>query len=72
MQRSQQELEDELHAQRSNWQSSKHGGKVHQKSKQELAKIRAAVLRRSRSAREPCVVPEKLLYRLDVRCRLIA
>jgi hypothetical protein len=36
------------------------------KSKAEIARMRAAVLKRSRGTRESCVVPEKLLYRLDV------
>ena len=62
--RGQQELDDELNAQRTTWQA-KHG-KGHHKSKADMAKIRAAVLRRSRGVREACVVPEKLLYRLDV------
>jgi WD40 repeat protein len=34
-------------------------------NKGETSKLRAAVMRRSRSHREPCVVPEKLLHRLD-------
>ncbi len=49
-------------------QSQKRRQLLHQssKSKAELARIRAAVLKRARGAREPCVVPDKLLCRLDV------
>jgi len=36
------------------------------KSKAELMKLRSALLKRSRTAREQCVVPDKLLYRYDV------
>lgn len=36
------------------------------KSKAELMKLRSALLKRTRTAREQCVVPDKLLYRYDV------
>lgn len=36
------------------------------KSKSELNKLRTSMLKRSRNNREPCVVPDKLLYRYDV------
>lgn len=36
------------------------------KSKAELMKLRSALLKRIRTAREQCVVPDKLLYRYDV------
>jgi len=36
------------------------------KSTQELARLRSALLKRNRGTREPCVIPDKLLYRVDV------
>ena len=32
----------------------------------ELSKLRSALLKRTRGLQEPCVVPEKLLQRIDV------
>ena len=39
---------------------------VSAKSKQEMGRQKAAILRRSRQPTEPCVVPDKLLHRLEV------
>jgi len=36
------------------------------KQTQELARLRSALLKRNRGTREPCVIPDKLLYRVDV------
>ena len=36
------------------------------RSTQDLAKLRSALLKRNRGTREPCVIPDKLLYRVDV------
>ena len=36
------------------------------KSNNELSRLRSALLKRTRASREPCVVPDKLLYRVDV------
>jgi hypothetical protein len=36
------------------------------RSTQELSKLRSALLKRNRGTREPCVIPDKLLYRVDV------
>jgi hypothetical protein len=35
------------------------------KSLPELSRLRSALLQRTRGAREPCVVPDKVLYRID-------
>ncbi len=36
------------------------------KNAADLAKLRTALLKRTRGNREPCVVPDKLLQRIDV------
>ena len=36
------------------------------KSSAELARLRSSLLKRTRGPREPCVVPDKLVYRVDV------
>ena len=44
--------------------------RAHQTDLQELGslqKIRAAVLKRSRASREPCVVPNRLVHSLQVK-----
>ena len=50
-------------------QGSTHGGAIATildvQNKGDTSKLRAAVMRRSRSHREPCVIPDKLLHRFD-------
>lgn len=41
------------------------------RSRSEYARIKNAVLARSRALNEPCVLPDKLLKRLDVRVAVV-